>query len=733
VARISLLALTFLVLLSILGSLSARAALPDKDDGPSVFEDRPERLNPKRSELEEDRIRAAALFAEGRLLFKRQDFAGALRRYQRALRSDPDSMVALREIVDLAFSLRRSGEGARYAVILAEKVPSDPTLMRRLAMHLTQQGETERAAALYKKSFELEKDKPVRADGVLVRLEAGRLFLLNGDYDMASELFGLVAESLDKPDAYGLTEKLRKAILDKEDKTYAMFGEAFRLAGRFDEAIAMFKKSHEAKNDEALLELRLALVFAKKDDVDDAFAHLEKALATSVQTNSGQQYALLSELLKKKVKDETEAKKQLVERLAKLYAENSKDLVLGYYLADLYRESDQLDVAEPIYRKQLDEKPSLDGYSGLIDIYTRGKQVDKLTKILGETLIEAGTFQQLDKVLDKLVADEMLADEYLDKVTKAGTADAKSLGNGVALSAAIIALKSDKVELGTELFELALEAEKPDRERTVTTWGLELFMEDKYEPAVKVFRRGLEEGWLPKDNPDFHFYLAGALEMSGNTEDALKAAKAAAKLRPKETRYQSRVPWVIYHAKQYDEAEKQYLELLKKFDSDYRTSGVRETMREARFVLSNICVHQERTAEAEEWLEQVLDEFPENIGAMNDLGYLWADGGKNLQRALGMIQKAVEAEPENIAYLDSLGWILYRVGRYEDAVRELAKAAAGDEPDAVILDHLADAYLKAGNKAKALETWRRAIKRLDDGDAKKRTEIEQKLKKHTAE
>jgi tetratricopeptide (TPR) repeat protein len=193
------------------------------------------------------------------------------------------------------------------------------------------------------------------------------------------------------------------------------------------------------------------------------------------------------------------------------------------------------------------------------------------------------------------------------------------------------------------------------------------------------------------------------------------------------------VPWVIYHAKQYDEAEKQYLELLKKFDSDYRTSGVRETMREARFVLSNICVHQERTAEAEEWLEQVLDEFPENIGAMNDLGYLWADGGKNLQRALGMIQKAVEAEPENIAYLDSLGWILYRVGRYDDAVRELEKAAAGDEPDAVILDHLADAYLKAGNKAKALETWRRAIKRLDDGDAKKRTEIEQKLKKHTAE
>ena len=57
----------------------------------------------------------------------------------------------LREIVDLAFSLRRSIEGARYAVIVAEQSPSDPTFMRRLAKHLTQQGKLDRAAGLYEK------------------------------------------------------------------------------------------------------------------------------------------------------------------------------------------------------------------------------------------------------------------------------------------------------------------------------------------------------------------------------------------------------------------------------------------------------------------------------------------------------------------------------------------------------------------------------------------------------
>ena len=60
----------------------------------------------------------------------------------------------------------------------------------------------------------------------------------------------------------------------------------------------------------------------------------------------------------------------------------------------------------------------------------------------------------------------------------------------------------------------------------------------------------------------------------------------------------------------------------------------------------------------------MLDEFPDDAGAMNDLGYLWADQDKNLQRARRMIRKAVDAEPDNAAYRDSLGWVLFRLGRY---------------------------------------------------------------------
>jgi Flp pilus assembly protein TadD len=108
----------------------------------------------------------------------------------------------------------------------------------------------------------------------------------------------------------------------------------------------------------------------------------------------------------------------------------------------------------------------------------------------------------------------------------------------------------------------------------------------------------------------------------------------------------------------------------------------------------------------------VLDEFPDDPGALNDLGYLWTEQGKNLQWARQMIQKAVDSEPENAAYLDSLGWAYYQLGQYAEAVQWLEKAAAGDEPDGVILDHLGDAYWKvrpAGQGRRGLAEGRRSV------------------------
>jgi tetratricopeptide (TPR) repeat protein len=113
---------------------------------------------------------------------------------------------------------------------------------------------------------------------------------------------------------------------------------------------------------------------------------------------------------------------------------------------------------------------------------------------------------------------------------------------------------------------------------------------------------------------------------------------------------------------------------------------------------------------SEDVLKQVLQVDPNNAAANNDLGFAWADEGKNLPEADKMIRIAVAAEPDNEAFLDSLGWVLYKQARYDEAVQYF-KQAIGDSPapDAEILDHYGDNLYRLGQQRAAIDQWKRAM------------------------
>ena len=136
-----------------------------------------------------------------------------------------------------------------------------------------------------------------------------------------------------------------------------------------------------------------------------------------------------------------------------------------------------------------------------------------------------------------------------------------------------------------------------------------------------------------------------------------------------------------------------------------------------RFEWAMLCERRQDHQRSEAILLQLLEEHPDHALANNALGYTWADQNKNLDRAHDMISKAVQADPSNAALLDSMGWVLYKLGRFDEAVRwlERARAAAGGEYP-VILDHLADAQYRAGRADDAVDTWQAAYKAFDDQD-----------------
>ncbi|ODN68897.1 Lipoprotein NlpI precursor [Methylobrevis pamukkalensis] len=115
-----------------------------------------------------------------------------------------------------------------------------------------------------------------------------------------------------------------------------------------------------------------------------------------------------------------------------------------------------------------------------------------------------------------------------------------------------------------------------------------------------------------------------------------------------------------------------------------------------------------RWPQAEADFKTALKLSPDQPLVLNYLGYSWVDRGENFDEALGMIEKAVEAEPSDGYIVDSLGWVFYKLGRYEEAVAQLERAVELRPADPTINDHLGDAYWRVGRTIEARFQWAHA-------------------------
>ena len=83
-----------------------------------------------------------------------------------------------------------------------------------------------------------------------------------------------------------------------------------------------------------------------------------------------------------------------------------------------------------------------------------------------------------------------------------------------------------------------------------------------------------------------------------------------------------------------------------------------------------------------------LDQVPEAINAyallaknsprdpliLNAYGYVLTNHSNDFKKAEKLIKKAIKLDPENPAIIDSYGWVLFRLGKYDSALKELVKA-----------------------------------------------------------
>jgi len=125
-----------------------------------------------------------------------------------------------------------------------------------------------------------------------------------------------------------------------------------------------------------------------------------------------------------------------------------------------------------------------------------------------------------------------------------------------------------------------------------------------------------------------------------------------------------------------------------------------------------------------ECYEDAIKYGPDLAYPKNDLAYIYAESGKNLDRALDLAQDAKAALPDTATVADTLGWVLYKRGIPSAAISYLKEAVANSDGDITVsgisLHHLAQAYEADGDPKKARETLLRVVAALEENAEQKR-------------
>ena len=121
----------------------------------------------------------------------------------------------------------------------------------------------------------------------------------------------------------------------------------------------------------------------------------------------------------------------------------------------------------------------------------------------------------------------------------------------------------------------------------------------------------------------------------------------------------------------------------------------------AHMLLGMLYDMQQKSDLSEQHYRDALKIDPQFVPAANNLAYLLAEKGADLNEALELARRAKEKMPYDPGVMDTLGWVFYKKGLYDSAIAELNDCVEKMKDDATVHYHLGMAYFKAGKGAKA--------------------------------
>ena len=110
--------------------------------------------------------------------------------------------------------------------------------------------------------------------------------------------------------------------------------------------------------------------------------------------------------------------------------------------------------------------------------------------------------------------------------------------------------------------------------------------------------------------------------------------------------------------------------------------------------------------------EKALRYNADNAMVLNNYAYFLSLDGRDLERALTMITRALALSQNNSTYLDTMAWVLYKLGRYDEAKKYMQQALSLDrQRSADLALHYGDILHALGEEFMAKTYWRKALER----------------------
>jgi len=502
---------------------------------------------------------------------------------------------------------------------------------------------------------------PVPATPPLEGTMAGEFALQAGDLNNAARWYLEAAKSTDDP---GLAERAtRIALLANDD---ARAAEGLKLwRARTPDSLAMHAAEATLalrRNDARLARKELGILLADKGDI--GWRHALAALGSG-----GKDPALAARLLGELVDD-----RAIPDRLQPWLA-----------FGGLAQRLDQPQLADRI----IDE------------VVRRFPEEPRVALLRASQLRESGKNDDARKVLAGIAADAYtdedmrmsIAAEYdamgdsasAASVLARGPQDDRSYG----LRAALLARADDKAALGQLYGELKKDSVKPNPERRLLLGQVAELLE-RHEEALAWYRSvpGGEARYVARLRET---NVLHALGRKGEAFDALRTLQSDATV-DEDTRrdaYLLEAELRQKDAQPVDELNA-YARGLAAYPDDPAILYARALTWERR----------DDIPRAEADFRRILVAEPDNVTALNALGYTLADRTTRYSEALALIDRARAAEPGSAAIIDSYGWVLYRLGRNAEALVELRRAYSMQK-DPEIASHIGEVLWVLGQKDEA--------------------------------